>query len=226
MMNVKIKNIHAREILDSRGFPTVETDIILADGSFGRAAVPSGASTGKHEAVELRDGGKRYSGKGVLGAVDNVNNKIFKEIKDLKADQKEIDGIMLEIDGTFDKSKLGANAVLSVSMALARAAAQSMKIPLYSYIRNIYGLKHKDYIMPAPMMNIINGGKHSDSGINVQEFMGHPVLGDRLYHGRPADRMLLHSAELVFPHPETGRKKTLKCSPGKDFVSAWEKFKK
>jgi len=197
MMNVKIKNIHAREILDSRGFPTVETDIILADGSFGRAAVPSGASTGKHEAVELRDGGKRYSGKGVLGAVDNVNNKIFKEIKDLKADQKEIDGIMLEIDGTFDKSKLGANAVLSVSMALARAAAQSMKIPLYAYIRNIYGLKHKDYIMPAPMMNIINGGKHSDSGINVQEFMIVPTGLDTFNDALRAGSDIYHTLKKI-----------------------------
>lgn len=171
MSNAKIKAVHAREILDSRGFPTVETEVELSDGSAGRAAVPSGASTGTHEALELRDGGKKFSGKGVSKAVDNVNTHIFKEINGLKADQAYIDELMLELDGTQAKTKLGANAILSVSMALARAIAASAKLPLYESLRHSFGLKHKDYVLPAPMMNIINGGKHADSGINVQEFM-------------------------------------------------------
>lgn len=171
MSNAKIKAVHAREILDSRGFPTVETEVELSDGAAGRAAVPSGASTGTHEALELRDGGKKFLGKGVLKAVENVNTHIFKEINGLKADQSYIDELMLELDGTQAKTKLGANAILSVSMALARAIAASEKLPLYESLRRSFGLKHKDYILPAPMMNIINGGKHADSGINVQEFM-------------------------------------------------------
>ncbi|OGS63329.1 MAG: phosphopyruvate hydratase [Elusimicrobia bacterium RIFOXYB2_FULL_62_6] len=170
-MDAKIKKVTAREILDSRGFPTVETDVYLSDGSFGRAAVPSGASTGTHEALELRDGGKRYHGKGVVKAVENVNNLIAPDIMGLKAEVARIDGAMIEMDGTQTKSKLGANAILSVSMALTRAAAASAKMPLYAYIRKAYGLKHKDYVIPAPMLNIVNGGKHADSGINIQEFM-------------------------------------------------------
>ena len=179
MSNAKIKAVHAREILDSRGIPTVETEIELSDGSTGSAAVPSGASTGTHEALELRDGGKRFGGKGVLKAVENVNKNIFKEINGLKADQKYIDELMLELDGTQDKTKLGANAILSVSMALARAIAESEKLPLYESLRKSFDLKHKDYILPAPMMNIINGGKHADSGINVQEFMIVPTAFDK-----------------------------------------------
>ncbi|MBI4655989.1 MAG: phosphopyruvate hydratase [Elusimicrobia bacterium] len=170
-MEAKIKKIVAREILDSRGFPTVETDVHLSDGSFGRAAVPSGASTGTHEALEMRDGGKRYLGKGVLKAVENVNQFIAAEIIGLKAQQINIDNLMKELDGTISKTKLGANAVLSVSMALARASADSYKMPLYSYIRKAYSMKEKDFMLPAPMLNIINGGKHADSGINIQEFM-------------------------------------------------------
>ncbi|MBU2573021.1 MAG: phosphopyruvate hydratase [Elusimicrobia bacterium] len=170
-MDAKIKKVKAREILDSRGFPTVETDVYLTDGSFGRAAVPSGASTGTHEALELRDGGKRYLGKGVTRAVENVNHVITPEIMGLKAELMKIDAAMIEMDGTQTKSKLGANAILSVSMALARAAAESAKMPLYAYIRKAYGLKYKDYLIPTPMLNIINGGKHADSGINIQEFM-------------------------------------------------------
>ena len=191
-MDAKIKKVVAREILDSRGFPTVETDVYLTDGSFGRAAVPSGASTGTHEALELRDGGKRYMGKGVVKAVENVNNLIAPEIAGLKTDQIKIDGLMIELDGTHTKSKLGANAILSVSMALARAAAASAKLPLYAYIRKAYGLKHKDFIIPAPMLNIVNGGKHADSGINIQEFMIVPTgvakfsdairVGSEIYH--------------------------------------------
>ena len=191
-MDAKIKKITAREILDSRGFPTVEADITLTDGSFGRAAVPSGASTGTHEALEMRDGGKRYLGKGVVKAVENVNKAIAAEITGLKADQIKIDEMMIELDGTQMKTKLGANAILSVSMALARAGAASAKLPLYAYIRKAYGLKHKDYLIPTPMMNIINGGRHADSGINIQEFMIVPTgaasfsdgirMGCEIYH--------------------------------------------
>jgi enolase len=186
-MDAKIKKIIAREILDSRGFPTVEADVTLTDGSFGRAAVPSGASTGTHEALEMRDGGKRYLGKGVSKAVENVNKAIANEITGLKADQIKIDEMMLELDGTQMKNKLGANAILSVSMALARAGAASANLPLYAYIRKAYGLKHKDFVIPAPMMNIINGGKHADSGINIQEFMivptGAPKFTDAIRMG-------------------------------------------
>ncbi|MFA5161065.1 MAG: phosphopyruvate hydratase [Elusimicrobiales bacterium] len=167
----KIKKAVAREILDSRGFPTVEVDVILADGTVGRAAVPSGASTGTHEALELRDGGKRFLGKGVQKAVANVakiSAKIAgKDAEDLPA----LDGAMLKLDGTPNKSKLGANAILGVSMAAARAAAAANKTPLYLWLRKVYGIKGKDFLIPTPMLNIINGGKHADSGIDVQEFM-------------------------------------------------------
>ncbi|MDA8243933.1 MAG: phosphopyruvate hydratase [Elusimicrobia bacterium] len=191
-MDAKIKKITAREILDSRGFPTVEADVLLSDGSFGRAAVPSGASTGTHEALEMRDGGKRYLGKGVTKAVENVNKIIAGEVSGLKADQVKIDEMILDLDGTQMKTKLGANAILSVSMALARAGAASAGLPLYAYIRKAYGLKHKDFVLPAPMMNIINGGKHADSGLNIQEFMIVPTgaakftdairMGCEIYH--------------------------------------------
>ena len=191
-MDAKIKKVVAREILDSRGFPTVETDVYLSNGSFGRAAVPSGASTGTHEALELRDGGKRYMGKGVVKAVENVTDIIAPEISGLKADPIKIDELMIELDGTHTKSKLGANAILSVSMALARAAADAANLPLYAYIRKAYGLKNKNFIIPAPMMNIVNGGKHADSGINIQEFMIVPTgvskfsdairAGSEIYH--------------------------------------------
>ncbi|MCG2726437.1 MAG: phosphopyruvate hydratase [Elusimicrobia bacterium] len=175
-MDTKIKKLVSREILDSRGFPTIETDVYLADGSFGRAAVPSGASTGTHEALELRDGGKRFMGKGVAKAVENVIKRIMPEIVGLKAEQQEnIDAIMNEIDGTSLKTKLGANAILSVSMAIARASANAYNLPLYAYIRKTFSLKEKGFIIPTPMLNIINGGKHADSGINIQEFMIVPV---------------------------------------------------
>jgi len=175
-MDIKIKKIFSREILDSRGFPTVETDVYLSDGSFGRAAVPSGASTGSNEALELRDGDKRYGGKGVLKAINNVNTTISKALVGIKAtEQQKIDKIMIDLDGTQNKSKLGANAILSVSMAVARACALATKMPLYAYIRKTYGLKEKDYLIPTPILNIINGGKHADSGLSVQEFMIVPV---------------------------------------------------
>ncbi|MCK5155716.1 MAG: phosphopyruvate hydratase [Spirochaetales bacterium] len=167
-----IEFIEAREILDSRGNPTVEVDVILEDGSMGRAAVPSGASTGIHEAVELRDGDKsRYLGKGVLKAVDNVNNIIAGELIGLDAlDQVDIDRAMIELDGTENKGKLGANAILGVSMATARAAADFLGIPLFKYL----GAYHA-CVLPVPMANIINGGSHADNSVDFQEFMVMPV---------------------------------------------------
>ncbi len=172
MKNMIIEKIIGREILDSRGNPTVEAEVILADGSMGRAAVPSGASTGAFEAVELRDGdNKRYLGTGVKKAVDNVNTLIADEIKGMYAcDQTAIDARMLALDGTENKGKLGANAILSVSLAVAKAAAASLKLPLYRYLG---GVNAKT--LPVPMMNIINGGKHADSSLNIQEFMIMPV---------------------------------------------------
>ena len=167
-----IVDILAREIIDSRGNPTVEVEVVLEDGSMGRAAVPSGASTGEHEAVELRDGDKkRYLGKGVLKAVANVNDKIGPEIVGLDAaDQILIDQTMIELDGTDNKGKLGANAILGISLATAKAAAASFCMPLYRYIG---GTNAK--ILPLPMMNIINGGAHADSGLEIQEFMIMPA---------------------------------------------------
>jgi enolase len=167
-----IEYVEAREILDSRGNPTVEVDVVLKDGFMGRAAVPSGASTGEHEAVELRDGDKdRYQGKGVQKAVANVNDIIAPEIQGLDAlDQVDIDRTMIELDGTENKGKLGANAILGVSMAAARAAADFLGVPLYKYL----GAFHAN-LLPVPMANIINGGKHADNKIDFQEFMVMPV---------------------------------------------------
>lgn len=167
-----IIDVYAREILDSRGNPTVEVDVTLEDGTFGRAQVPSGASTGAYEAVELRDGDKaRYLGKGVLQAVKNVNEVIAPEIVGLDATaQVEIDNLMLALDGTANKSKLGANAILGVSMAVAKAAAKALKLPLYKYLG---GVNAKE--LPVPMMNILNGGEHADNNVDIQEFMIMPV---------------------------------------------------
>ena len=167
-----IIDIHAREILDSRGNPTVEVDILLEDGSFGRAAVPSGASTGAHEAVELRDGDKsRYLGKGVLKAVSAVNGEIAEVLVGIDAeDQREIDMAMIELDGTENKSRLGANAILGVSLAVSKAAADARGLPLYSYIGGVSA-----HVLPVPMMNIINGGEHADNPIDFQEFMIMPI---------------------------------------------------
>ncbi|PWU23515.1 phosphopyruvate hydratase [Candidatus Cerribacteria bacterium 'Amazon FNV 2010 28 9'] len=171
-----IANIKAREIFDSRGTPTVEVDLWLDDGSFGRAAVPSGASTGIHEAVELRDeGDKRLGGKGVHKAVENVTTLLFPVLKGMTADQKTIDQKMIEIDGTRNKEKVGANAILGVSMALARAIAQSTKQPLYQYFRSLSSTVPDKYVMPVPMMNVLNGGKHADKSSDVQEYMIVPV---------------------------------------------------
>lgn len=166
----KIKSIYAREILDSRGNPTVEVDITLKDGSFGRAAVPSGASTGSHEAVELRDGDKRYNGKGVAKAVKNVNVVLSKALINKDWDQRSIDEKMIELDGTANKGRLGANAILGISMAFARAAAESQKIPLYKYFSKIAKTKNPIQL-PVPMMNILNGGKHAEKSTDFQEFM-------------------------------------------------------
>ena len=173
---MKISAIKAREILDSRGFPTLQAEVVLKDGSIGTAAVPSGASTGSHEALELRDNDKRYNGKGVRKAIKNVS-KIEKILKGKDAnDIRAIDQAMLDLDGTKNKSRLGANAILSVSMAVLRAGAAARKRPLYRHIREVYNLKEKAWLMPTPMLNIINGGKHADSGLEVQEFMIVPAF--------------------------------------------------
>ncbi len=171
-----ILDIIGREILDSRGNPTVEVDVLLETGAFGRAAVPSGASTGAHEAVELRDGGDRYKGKGVLKAVDAVNGEIFDALSGMDADnQIALDSIMIELDGTENKSRLGANAILGVSMAIAKAAAEDASLPLYRYIGGANART-----LPVPMMNIINGGEHADNPIDIQEFMIMPVSASNI----------------------------------------------
>lgn len=168
----EIIDIYAREILDSRGTPTVEVDVVLDSGAFGRAAVPSGASTGVHEAVELRDGDKsRYNGKGVLKAVEAVNTTIADELCGFEAlEQQEIDQTMIELDATLNKGNLGANAILGVSLAVAKAAAEEIGLPLYRYVGGVNA-----HILPVPMMNILNGGKHADNPIDIQEFMIMPV---------------------------------------------------
>jgi enolase len=167
-----IIDIHAREILDSRGNPTVEVDVVLEDGSTGRAAVPSGASTGAHEAVELRDGDKsRYLGKGVLKAVAAVNGEIYDALAGMEAEEQgAVDAAMIELDGTANKGRLGANAILGVSLAVAKAAADSRGLPLHRYVGGVSAR-----LLPVPMMNIINGGAHADNPIDVQEFMVMPV---------------------------------------------------
>lgn len=171
----KIKTIIGREILDSRGNPTVEVDLVLADGSFGRAAVPSGASTGSYEAIELRDGDKkRYMGKGVLNAVANINGPLRKSLTGKEFNQKTLDDAMIALDGTHNKAKLGANAILGISLAFAHAAAKSQKKPLYKYFADI-AKTGKPMCLPLPMMNILNGGKHAEKSTDLQEFMIMPV---------------------------------------------------
>jgi enolase len=172
-----ILDVHARQILDSRGNPTVEVEVLLEDGSTGRAAVPSGASTGAHEAVERRDGdAAKYLGKGVCGAVDSVRGEIFEAIAGLDAeDQAEIDALLIDLDGTENKSRLGANAILGVSLAVAKAAADARGLPLYRYVGGVSA-----HLLPVPMMNIINGGEHADNPIDFQEFMVMPVGADSL----------------------------------------------
>jgi enolase 1/2/3 len=175
-MSTKIAKVHGRQIIDSRGNPTVEADVILEDGSLGRAAVPSGASTGEHEALELRDGDKsRYMGKGVLKAVANINKDIDAAVRGMDATgQRELDEHMIAADGTPNKGKLGANAILAVSMAAARAAAVSQKLPLYRYLAK-YSSVGDANILPVPMMNILNGGAHADNSVDPQEFMAMPI---------------------------------------------------
>jgi enolase len=200
-MSTKIKEVKGREIMDSRGNPTVEVDVILEDGSFGRAAVPSGASTGEHEAVELRDGDKkRYMGKGVTKAVANVNGEIAAKVKGMDAlAQEKLDRALIELDGTPNKARLGANAILGVSLAAAKAAAASKKMPLFKYIGG-----EGANILPIPMMNIINGGKHADNNVDLQEFMAMPIgapsfkealrMGSEVFHNL---QKILHSMGLA-----------------------------
>jgi enolase len=193
-MKTLIADIVAREILDSRGNPTIEVDVTLEDGSLGRAAVPSGASTGEHEAVELRDGNKaRYNGKGVLNAVERVNSTIAEELTGYDAlDQAEIDALMIRLDGTPTKAKLGANAILGVSLAAAKACAGSLKIPLYRYLG---GTNAKT--LPVPMMNILNGGKHADNNVDIQEFMIVPVAAPSFAEGLRTGAEVFHSLKSV-----------------------------
>ena len=188
-----IIDIHARQILDSRGNPTVEVDVITENGSIGRAAVPSGASTGEHEAVELRDGGDTYMGKGVLKAVENVNTIIAQELLGASVfEQNLIDQTMIELDGTSNKSKLGANAILGVSLAVAKAAANELNMPLYRYVGGVSA-----NTLPVPMMNIINGGSHSDAPIAFQEFMIMPVKAENFSHAMQMGTEIFHHLKKV-----------------------------
>ena len=189
----KIKNIVARQIFDSRGNPTVETDVITSNGVLGRAAVPSGASTGEHEAVELRDETNDFMGKSVYRAVKNVNGLILKELRNLSVfDQELIDSKMIELDNTANKSKLGANAILSVSLAVAKAAAIEKKISLFRYLGN-----DKSNVLPVPLMNIINGGSHSDSPISFQEFMIVPIGASTFSHALQIGNEVFHNLKLI-----------------------------
>ena len=190
----EISEVHAREILDSRGNPTIEVEIELESGAVGTAAVPSGASTGENEALELRDGDKkRYGGKGVLKAVENVNEKIFPEVEGMEAlDQIGIDQAMIELDGTPTKEKLGANAILGVSLAVAHAAAAELDLPLFRYIGGVNGK-----VLPVPMMNIINGGSHSDAPIAFQEFMIRPVGADSFHEGLRMGAETFHALKKI-----------------------------
>ncbi len=188
-----IVNVHARQILDSRGNPTVEVDVITENGVMGRAAVPSGASTGEHEAVELRDGGKSYMGKGVGKAINNVNVIIAEEVIGMSVfEQNLIDQTMIDLDGTPNKSKLGANAILGVSLAVAKAAANELGFPLYRYIGGVSA-----NTLPVPMMNIINGGSHSDAPIAFQEFMVMPVKANDFSHAMQMGTEIFHNLKKV-----------------------------
>jgi enolase len=191
-MSIIIK-IHARQILDSRGNPTIEVDVVTDNGILGRAAVPSGASTGEHEAVELRDGGKAYMGKGVLKAVENVNTKIAEAVVGMSVfEQNLIDKMMIDLDGTANKSNLGANAILGVSLAVAKAAANELGMPLYRYIGGVSA-----NTLPVPMMNIINGGSHSDAPIAFQEFMIMPVKAKDFTHAMQMGTEIFHNLKKV-----------------------------
>ena len=188
-----INKIHARQILDSRGNPTVEVDVVTENGILGRAAVPSGASTGEHEAVELRDGGSDYMGKGVKNAIENVNSIISSKIVGLSVfDQKEIDQLMIDLDGTENKSNLGANSILGVSLAVAKAAAKELGIPLYRHIGG-----DGANTLPVPMINIINGGSHSDAPIAFQEFMIIPIGANNFSHAMQIGTEIFHNLKKV-----------------------------
>ena len=188
-----IELIHARQILDSRGNPTLEVEVVTSEGAFGRAAVPSGASTGVHEAVELRDGGDKWMGKGVSKAVDNVNNIISDELFGFDVtEQRLIDQVMLDIDGTENKSHLGANAILGVSLAVAKAAADTVRQPLYRYVGGT-----NVGVLPVPMMNILNGGSHADNKIDIQEFMVMPVGASTFSEGLRMGTEIFHSLKSV-----------------------------
>ncbi|GGW69346.1 enolase [Winogradskyella epiphytica] len=188
-----IINVHARQILDSRGNPTVEVDVTTENGIMGRAAVPSGASTGEHEAVELRDGGDSYMGKGVLKAVENVNSILAQELLGVSVfEQNAIDKLMMDLDGTPNKSKLGANAILGVSLAVAKAAANELGMPLYRYVGGVSA-----NTLPVPMMNIINGGSHSDAPIAFQEFMIMPVKAKNFTHAMQMGTEIFHHLKKV-----------------------------
>ena len=192
-MAFDIDLVHARQVLDSRGNPTVEVDVVLESGVVGRAAVPSGASTGEHEAVELRDGGEAWMGKGVAGAVANVNHQIAREIEGMDArDQEGIDAAMRELDGTGNKGELGANAILGVSMAVAKAAAETSGMPLYRYLGGT-GAK----VLPVPMLNILNGGKHADNTVDFQEFMIQPWGFDDFGQALRAGTEIYHTLKSV-----------------------------
>ncbi|MAO47008.1 MAG: phosphopyruvate hydratase [Crocinitomicaceae bacterium] len=191
MSNIEL--IHARQILDSRGNPTLEVEVVTAEGAFGRAAVPSGASTGVHEAVELRDGGDKWMGKGVMNAVDNVNNILSDELYGFDVtEQRLIDQVMIDIDGTENKSNIGANAILGVSLAVAKAAADTVRQPLYRYIGGT-----NVGVLPVPMMNILNGGSHADNKIDIQEFMVMPVGADTFSEGLRMGTEIFHSLKKV-----------------------------
>jgi len=200
----KIKSVRAREVIDSRGNPTVEVDVFLSDGVMGRAIVPSGASTGEFEALELRDGDKnRFSGKGVLKAVNNVNNKIAAKIKGKDANFREIDKLLLKFDGTPNKAKLGANAILGVSLAVAKAAAASRGIPFYKYLGGA-----KANLLPLPLMNILNGGMHADNNLDIQEFMIAPLGFAKFSRAIQAAVEVFHSLKAIL------KKKNLSTSVG------------
>ncbi len=210
-MSSNIEFIHARQILDSRGNPTVEVDVALGDGSFGRAAVPSGASTGVHEALELRDGDKSvYLGKAVTQAVENVNEKIGPELCDMNAlDQVAVDRRMLELDGTDNKKNLGANAILGVSLAVAHAAADFVELPLFRYLGGV-GAR----VVPAPMMNIVNGGEHADNNVDVQEFMVMPLGFDRFEDAIRCGCEVFHALKSVLKETAKEQDRKLATSVG------------
>ena len=191
-----IKNITGRQILDSRGNPTVEADVILSDGSFARSSVPSGASTGMYEAVELRDNNINFMGKSVYGAVNNINTELKKALIDKNPfDINSIDQLMIDLDGTENKSRLGANAILAVSLSILKAAAKTNKLELYKYIASISG--QKQLIMPTPMMNIINGGCHADNNVDIQEFMICPIGADSFSRALQMGTEIFHNLKLV-----------------------------